>query len=117
MTRAGAYPPPPPVARLIGGSVPEPTDDPTARPIRELVAAEALAGRERTAALEALEAEARGIPAFGFVLWRCLIWQRRLVRSEEHTSELQSRFDLVCRLLLEKKKKTNRSIEQRTILH
>src|SRR5438067_9310658 len=30
----------------------------------------------------------------------------RLCRSEEHTSELQSRFDLVCRLLLEKKKKT-----------
>src|SRR5207249_10458030 len=28
-----------------------------------------------------------------------------LTRSEEHTSELQSRFDLVCRLLLEKKKK------------
>src|SRR2546428_2204072 len=30
---------------------------------------------------------------------------RRLLRSEEHTSELQSRSDLVCRLLLEKKKK------------
>src|SRR5207249_6765796 len=29
-----------------------------------------------------------------------------VVRSEEHTSELQSRFDLVCRLLLEKKKTT-----------
>src|SRR5699024_11342441 len=29
-------------------------------------------------------------------------------RSEEHTSELQSRFDLVCRLLLEKKKKLDR---------
>src|SRR5207249_11489954 len=28
----------------------------------------------------------------------------RTARSEEHTSELQSRFDLVCRLLLEKKK-------------
>src|SRR5207249_11034071 len=28
-------------------------------------------------------------------------------RSEEHTSELQSRFDLVCRLLLEKKNKTS----------
>src|SRR5207249_8014010 len=28
----------------------------------------------------------------------------RFERSEEHTSELQSRFDLVCRLLLEKKK-------------
>src|SRR5438067_6245869 len=31
------------------------------------------------------------------------IW-RLARRSEEHTSELQSRFDLVCRLLLEKKK-------------
>src|SRR5699024_11240507 len=31
----------------------------------------------------------------------------RVDRSEEHTSELQSRFDLVCRLLLEKKKKRN----------
>src|SRR3989440_6832628 len=31
----------------------------------------------------------------------------RLPRSEEHTSELQSRSDLVCRLLLEKKKHTN----------
>src|SRR5207249_8341214 len=29
--------------------------------------------------------------------------QAELLRSEEHTSELQSRFDLVCRLLLEKK--------------
>src|SRR5699024_11552232 len=35
--------------------------------------------------------------------------QRRTLRSEEHTSELQSRFDLVCRLLLEKKKR-NRNI-------
>src|SRR2546422_6624659 len=31
----------------------------------------------------------------------------QLVRSEEHTSELQSRLHLVCRLLLEKKKKNN----------
>src|SRR5699024_1913972 len=30
--------------------------------------------------------------------------EQKLMRSEEHTSELQSRFDLVCRLLLEKKK-------------
>src|SRR5699024_12128213 len=30
--------------------------------------------------------------------------QEQEARSEEHTSELQSRFDLVCRLLLEKKK-------------
>src|SRR5690349_25110127 len=33
----------------------------------------------------------------------------RLIRSEEHTSELQSRRDLVCRLLLEKKKKKKES--------
>src|SRR5260221_9609081 len=37
-------------------------------------------------------------PAFGM----------RARRSEEHTSELQSHSDLVCRLLLEKKKKTRR---------
>src|SRR5947209_14875587 len=35
-------------------------------------------------------------------------------RSEEHTSELQSRQYLVCRLLLEKKKKTYREL---TVLH
>src|SRR2546422_3218140 len=32
---------------------------------------------------------------------------RSKVRSEEHTSELQSRLHLVCRLLLEKKKRSN----------
>src|SRR5437868_9617330 len=31
---------------------------------------------------------------------------RKASRSEEHTSELQSRFDIVCRLLLEKKKRS-----------
>src|SRR3989440_6920713 len=36
-------------------------------------------------------------------------------RSEEHTSELQSRSDLVCRLLLEKKKKRNNTM--RTYKH
>src|SRR5260221_4051805 len=34
-------------------------------------------------------------------------------RSEEHTSELQSHSDLVCRLLLEKKKKNHRSPSSR----
>src|SRR2546422_1163605 len=44
----------------------------------------------------------------------CSPWRRRSApkprrtwRSEEHTSELQSRLHLVCRLLLEKKKKKN----------
>src|SRR5689334_24827620 len=32
-------------------------------------------------------------------------WSTSVERSEEHTSELQSQFHLVCRLLLEKKKK------------
>src|SRR2546425_4113512 len=36
---------------------------------------------------------------------RCARGDRRTVRSEEHTSELQSLAYLVCRLLLEKKKK------------
>src|SRR5699024_11484930 len=35
-------------------------------------------------------------------------------RSEEHTSELQSRFDLVCRLLLEKKKITKPAMKSDT---
>src|SRR2546429_4889626 len=35
-------------------------------------------------------------------------------RSEEHTSELQSRLHLVCRLLLEKKKKRNTDVWNRT---
>src|SRR5438105_10345839 len=38
------------------------------------------------------------------VIYNCHV----LERSEEHTSELQSRVDLVCRLLLEKKKKGGR---------
>src|SRR6478735_10967146 len=37
---------------------------------------------------------------------RCSGRRRRSRRSEEHTSELQSPCNLVCRLLLEKKKKT-----------
>src|SRR3712207_8229262 len=36
-------------------------------------------------------------------------------RSEEHTSELQSRQYLVCRLLLEKKKKTNTNVNRHKI--
>src|SRR2546422_3629727 len=38
----------------------------------------------------------------------CAQSRRRIFRSEEHTSELQSRLHLVCRLLLEKKKKNKK---------
>src|SRR5207249_11562634 len=55
---------------------------------------EAFSGRARPAHLKLFGAPSR-------MEWRPLI---RDQRSEEHTSELQSRFDLVCRLLLEKKK-------------
>src|SRR5437588_12998847 len=46
---------------------------------------------------------------FGPVQESCLAIAGLPVRSEEHTSELQSHSDLVCRLLLEKKKITERS--------
>src|SRR5690625_6730932 len=48
---------------------------------------------------------------FGFdVLINLTNNREELTRSEEHTSELQSRGHLVCRLLLEKKKKTQTNI-------
>src|SRR5699024_12544383 len=54
----------------------------------------------RKALVSALEEENRGT----FETERDHSIRAYHVRSEEHTSELQSRFDLVCRLLLEKKK-------------
>src|SRR2546422_1365062 len=41
--------------------------------------------------------------------WRAH-WEGRDARSEEHTSELQSRLHLVCRLLLEKKNQLKRAL-------
>src|SRR5690606_41782987 len=41
-------------------------------------------------------------------LWATFIVVMAVARSEEHTSELQSRENLVCRLLLEKKKKNTK---------
>src|SRR6266498_6161185 len=48
-----------------------------------------------------------GLPSFVFV------WPSNCGRSEEHTSELQSRPHLVCRLLLEKKKKNKQQINKK----
>src|SRR5256885_11906362 len=52
--------------------------------------------------------------------WRCVLLraapkQIRKLRSEEHTSELQSPCNLVCRLLLEKKKTTHPELRVRII--
>src|SRR5699024_12531650 len=44
-----------------------------------------------------------GFPLLRFFQFSSLFARMNEDRSEEHTSELQSRFDLVCRLLLEKK--------------
>src|SRR5260221_3036460 len=41
---------------------------------------------------------------------------RRIIRSEEHTSELQSHSDLVCRLLLEKKNTTERDVTSYVVI-
>src|SRR5690625_6105558 len=43
--------------------------------------------------------------------WDAWAGTRRLLRSEEHTSELQSRGHLVCRLLLEKKKQAHTRLQ------
>src|SRR2546427_8909336 len=40
----------------------------------------------------------------------------RVIRSEEHTSELQSQSNLVCRLLLEKKKKKKKTVKGYTTI-
>src|SRR2546422_7525722 len=53
----------------------------------------------------------RGILRPGLRLLRVTV-----ARSEEHTSELQSRLHLVCRLLLEKKKKYNISVYNDALL-
>src|SRR2546430_12860099 len=52
-----------------------------------------------------------GVLPAGYVLppERALCEQFGISRSEEHTSELQSQSNLVCRLLLEKKKRTKKS--------
>src|SRR5689334_24533395 len=46
-----------------------------------------------------------GVPVVTYTGW-ARSTRMRCLRSEEHTSELQSQFHLVCRLLLEKKNKT-----------
>src|SRR2546422_7264210 len=51
-----------------------------------------------------ISVHARGTSGFGFER-KMHALMPTVLRSEEHTSELQSRLHLVCRLLLEKKKK------------
>src|SRR2546422_6302545 len=75
------------MARLVGGWGGEPTTTQIERP-----SCLALAGSVLTSGLKSAPIEGQA--------------QVPKNRSEEHTSELQSRLHLVCRLLLEKKKNT-----------
>src|SRR5690554_7643009 len=65
----------------------------------DLVADRAALGDDLAALVERIALDLGGLGA------RYSLNKRSKVRSEEHTSELQSRPHLVCRLLLEKKKK------------
>src|SRR5690625_6531098 len=63
--------------------------------------------------------EILGEPAPGYSTGQAMVALEKIMeqlppRSEEHTSELQSRGHLVCRLLLEKKNKTSVGTKQRT---
>src|SRR5437899_9469950 len=62
----------------------------------------------------ALQSDAEGYYVPGYRLQRCLA--RLHARSEEHTSELQSLRHLVCRLLLEKKKKETKNKDDAEML-
>src|SRR2546427_2016775 len=59
-----------------------------------------------------LASESRPTPSWR----RCRDQNASAGRSEEHTSELQSQSNLVCRLLLEKKKKKNIKIAEKKIM-
>src|SRR2546430_6592643 len=61
----------------------------------------------RLARVVALDADAEALEG---PRTRVVDLRGRLARSEEHTSELQSQSNLVCRLLLEKKKKHNEQV-------
>src|SRR5699024_11781492 len=54
---------------------------------------------------------------FSYLFLLAHLKQLVYLRSEEHTSELQSRFDLVCRLLLEKKNNCNYMIFSELIIN
>src|SRR5207248_10110628 len=72
-----------------------------------------LQGREMAEPMVAQNAPYGVAVEAGKTYWWCACG-KSAKRSEEHTSELQSPYDLVCRLLLEKKKKRRRSTGRHT---
>src|SRR5699024_12559398 len=85
---------------------------PILKDAKEILEDEAATQEEVDAALETLKNAASGlakveipVPVNKNAIKVVVGIYKTYDRSEEHTSELQSRFDLVCRLLLEKKNK------------
>src|SRR2546430_5440566 len=74
------------------------------------------AARQMRRCAEILRRLAVGLVLLGSIgmMLSMLICFADVVRSEEHTSELQSQSNLVCRLLLEKKKKNNIRVLEHT---
>src|SRR2546430_4471705 len=64
--------------------------------------------------LDSVEIVLYGLTVFALLTGWPMIWQER---SEEHTSELQSQSNLVCRLLLEKKKTNSVYTVRLTVLY
>src|SRR5690554_7010735 len=61
--------------------------------------------------LDELRNRLESLPKDKTIYLFCEVGLRGYLRSEEHTSELQSRPHLVCRLLLEKKKKNSKRVD------
>src|SRR3712207_8018602 len=87
-----------------------------ALPIYDLEAMHVLFGPHRAALPDQWAVVPTRTPSYGpgLIVWadRVKPWQAAITRSEEHTSELQSRQYLVCRLLLEKKKSKRSQIPE-----
>src|SRR5207249_5347740 len=106
-------PHPPPLTLLIfffhsSGPHPDLHSFPTRRS-SDLEDAPGVAGRHAGPAVGHLHPDEAGVAVGGRRDAHLAALRGELQRSEEHTSELQSRFDLVCRLLLEKKKKREKN--------
>src|SRR5689334_23604677 len=91
-------------------------------PYTTLFRSESLYRRVLDAAINLMSADMGSLQRFypeqgelRLLAWRGFHPDSAAFRSEEHTSELQSQFHLVCRLLLEKKKKINIKYHIRTI--
>src|SRR5438094_3072072 len=106
MRDAGRVTPPPPAPAPPASRIPHPGLPPAGLsydpPGGDLFATDPVAQARSLAAIAELVASCV----------KCRLCERRAHtvpgRSEEHTSELQSPYDLVCRLLLEKKKKNTK---------